>query len=73
MDLGTLKPGSPADVTIFDPDAEWVVDPAQFASKGKNTPLAGTTLRGRVTATIATGQVVYHDMAVDAERLTPCK
>lgn len=63
MDLGTLKPGSPADVTIFDPDAEWLVDPAQFASKGKNTPLAGTTLRGRVMATIAGGKVVYHDVA----------
>ncbi len=73
MDLGTLKPGSPADVTIFDPDAEWVVDPAQFASKGKNTPLAGTKLRGRVVATIAGGEVVYHDMEVDAARVTQCK
>ncbi len=59
MDLGTLKPGSPADVTIFDPDAEWLVDPAAFASKGKNTPLAGTTLRGRVMATIGAGKFVY--------------
>ena len=67
MDLGTLKTGTPADVTIFDPDAEWVVDPAQFASKGKNTPLAGTMLRGRVMTTLAAGEVVYHDMAVDAE------
>ena len=61
MDLGTLKSGSPADVTIFAPDVEWLVDPAQFASKGKNTPLAATTLRGRVMATIAAGEVVYHD------------
>ena len=68
MDLGTLKPGSPADVTIFDPDAEWLVDPANFASKGKNTPLAGTMLKGRVVATIAAGEVVYHDMAADAGR-----
>lgn len=68
MDLGTLKTGSPADVTIFDPDAEWLVDPDVFASKGKNTPLAGTTLRGRVMATIAAGEVVYHDMEVDAGR-----
>ena len=51
MDLGTLKAGSPADVTIFDPNAEWLVDPGEFASKGKNTPLAGTaSLRGRVVA-----------------------
>ncbi len=61
MDLGTLKPGSPADVTIFDPDAEWLVDPANFASKGKNTPLAGTTLKGRVMATVVGGKVIYVD------------
>ena len=61
MDLGTLRPGSPADVTIFDPNAQWLVDPSQFASKGKNTPLAGTKLTGRVVATIAVGDVVYHD------------
>lgn len=59
-DLGTLNPGSPADVTIFDPDAEWTVDASRFASKGKNTPLDGTKLRGRVTATLAEGRVVYH-------------
>ena len=60
VDLGTLKPGSPADVTIFDPNAEWTVDAARFASKGKNTPLDGTKLRGRVTVTLAGGNVVYH-------------
>ena len=65
MDLGTLRPGAPADVTVFDPGAEWLVDPAAFASKGKNTPLAGATLKGRVTATIASGEVVYHDGATD--------
>ncbi len=58
-DLGTLKAGSEADVTIIDPDAEWVVDPSEFLSKGKNTPLAGATLRGRVVTTVFGGQVVY--------------
>lgn len=58
-DLGTLKPGSPADVTIFDPDAQWVVDTSQFASRGKNTPLEGATLRGRVVATLVGGEVRY--------------
>ena len=61
MDLGTLRPGAPADVTVFDPNAEWVVDPSQFASKGRNTPLAGRTLKGRAVATVFAGQVVYHD------------
>ena len=57
--LGMLAIGAPADVTLFDPDAEWVVDPLQFASKGRNTPLAGRTLRGRVVATVYAGRVVH--------------
>jgi dihydroorotase len=59
MNLGTLKAGAPADVAIFDPAAEWVVDPSEFASKGKNTPLSGATLKGRVVVTIVGGKVVY--------------
>jgi dihydroorotase len=57
--LGSLKTGAPADVTIFDPDAEWLVNPAEFASKGKNTPLDGATLKGRIVATIVGGAVRY--------------
>lgn len=57
--LGTLKTGSLADVTIIDPEIEWVVEPSEFCSKGKNTPLAGSTLKGRVVATVFEGQVVY--------------
>jgi len=57
--LSKIVPGAPADIVIFDPDQTWVVDPARFASKGKNTPLAGLTLRGRVVATIFNGNVVY--------------
>jgi dihydroorotase len=57
--LGSLAEGAPGDVLVFDPDAEWVVEPERFASKGKNTPLAGRTLRGRVVATVYGGKVVY--------------
>ena len=57
-DLGTLRQGAVADIAIIDPDAEWVVDTAQFASKGKNTPLQGATLRGKVRATVVGGEVV---------------
>ena len=45
---GTLRTGAIADVTVFDPDAAWTVDPTRFLSKGRNTPYAGQTLRGRV-------------------------
>ena len=60
-DLATLRAGTPADLVIFDPNREWVVDPGEFASKGKNTPLEGTTLKGRVVATLVEGQVVFQD------------
>jgi dihydroorotase len=56
---GSLKRGSAADVTVFDPSARWTVDPSQFLSKGRNTPYAGMTLVGRATCTIVAGSVVY--------------
>ncbi|MBA7564043.1 Dihydroorotase [subsurface metagenome] len=59
--LGTLAVGASADVTVFDPDLEWVVDTKDFASKGKNTPLAGEKLKGRVIATIYQGEIVHKD------------
>ncbi len=59
LEAGTLAPGAPGDVVIFDPDREWCVDPAQFASKGRNTPLAGHVLRGQVIATIVGGEVLH--------------
>ena len=65
--LGTLAIGVPADVTIFDPALVWVVDTEAFASKGKNTPLAGSVLRGKVMTTISQGKLVYKDDAVRLE------
>ena len=65
--LGTLKIGTPADITIFDPDKDWVVDTKTFASKGKNTPLAGSVLKGKVMATIYQGKLVYKDDSVKIE------
>ena len=60
-ELATLKPGTPADIVLFDPAREWVVDPAEFASKGVNTPLQGTTLKGKVVATLVQGRVVFSE------------
>ena len=58
---GTLGEGTPADITVFDPEYEWVVEPKQFRSKGRNTPFGGQTLTGRTTMTIVGGEVVYGD------------
>jgi dihydroorotase len=56
---GTLRAGAVADVTVFDPKAQWTVDPTRFKSKARNTPYAGRRLRGRVEYTLVAGQVVY--------------
>jgi dihydroorotase len=60
-ELGTLKPGCQADVTLFNPNKEWTVDSRDFVSKGKNTPFHGCQFKGKVTATIVAGRVAYKD------------
>lgn len=57
--IGTLATGAPADVTVFDPVERWTVDASRFASKGKNTPLAGLELQGRVRAVVAQGELKH--------------
>jgi dihydroorotase len=64
-ELGTLAVGAPADVTVFAPTLNWLVDTGAFASKGRNTPLAGTTLKGKVVATIYGGRLVYKDDSIE--------
>jgi len=61
ISCGVLKKGGIADVTVFDPDEEWVVDPEKFFSKGKNTPFSGWKMRGRVRLTVVDGKAVFVD------------
>ncbi len=56
---GTLAVGSPGDVTVFDPEAEWTVDPSRFLSKSRNSPFVGWKLRGKPRYTIVAGGVVW--------------
>jgi dihydroorotase len=60
-ELGTLKPGCQADVTLFNPNKEWIVDSRDFTSKGKNTPFDGCHFKGKVIITIVAGKIVYRD------------
>lgn len=58
---GDISEGKCADIAIVDMKEKWTVDPAEFASKGKNTPFAGRELTGRVKYTICDGKVVFED------------
>lgn len=58
-DKGTLLPGRAADITIIDPDEEYVIESSRFASKGKNTPFDGKKVKGRVKYTMSDGKIVY--------------
>ena len=56
---GRLSLGSDADITIFDPEEVWTIDPEQFASKARNTPFAGRQVKGKVKYTIVGGTIIY--------------
>jgi len=58
---GTLKPGAVGDVTVLDLERRRRVDPERMATKGRNSPFAGWTLRGGVALTLVGGNVVWDD------------
>jgi dihydroorotase len=55
--------GSPADLVVVDVGDQWGVDPESLRSRGKNSPLLGRELPGRVLLTLAQGRVAYADSA----------
>jgi len=59
LPAGTLSTGANADVTIFDPDMAWTVDPARFSGKSTNCPWNGMSLRGKILRTIVDGKTVW--------------
>ena len=56
---GALVPGAVADLTLFDLNETWTIDPADFRSRGRNTPFGGRQVRGRVKYTLVGGKIVY--------------
>ncbi|MDB4744735.1 dihydroorotase [Verrucomicrobia bacterium] len=59
LDKGTLSVGADGDVTIFDPEEEWIYDRMDTPSKANNSPFHGWPLKGRNKATILMGKVVF--------------
>ena len=58
---GTLAPGSPADLTLIDPNREWTVDAAAFVSKSRNCPFQGWNLKGKAVMTIVHGKTIQNN------------
>ena len=56
---GTLREGAPADVTLLDPEARWILEQEALRSKSHNTPLLGREMTGRPVMTIVGGRVVH--------------
>ncbi len=57
--LGVLQPGTPADLTILDPEAKFILDAATFRSKSRNCPYHGQPMQGHVLMTLMEGRVVF--------------
>ena len=70
-DRGTFAAGAHADVTILDPQLEWVFDVSKSKSKSRNTPFDGRTMQGAAVATIVGGRLVY--LHPDYSRLKDAK
>lgn len=64
LNRGTLTIGAAADITVIDPDKTEVVNPVEFAGKGRNTPFAGRELKGLPVAAIVGGKLVMRDRKV---------
>ncbi len=62
QERGSIEAGKLADIMIFNPEKEYVVDVTEFASKGRNTPYNGKLLKGKVSMTICNGKIVYQDI-----------
>jgi dihydroorotase len=61
LNKGTLSAGADADVTVFDPDCEWVFRAEESASKSRNSPFNGWKLKGRAVATIIAGKLIWSE------------
>jgi dihydroorotase len=57
---GPIAPGAPANLVVFDPDAEWTVEPP-FASRSRNSAFLGRRLRGRAVHTMLRGELTVAD------------
>lgn len=58
---GTIRPGAPADLTVFNLEKPYTIDPGEFLSMGRATPFAGMRVKGRCLLTLADGEIVWEE------------
>lgn len=61
LNRGVIRAGEAADITIIDPDLEWIVDSTRFYTRGRLTPFDGMKLKGKAIATIVGGKVIMQN------------
>src|SRR5262249_37554616 len=67
LSKGTLRVGADADVTVLDPDREWVLDLSQSASKSRNSPFGDWRLKGKAVMTIVAGRIAWQESQANRE------
>lgn len=65
LDAGTLNVGSAADITVIDPDKEWVVDANNFYTKGSHSPFIGRKFKGKAVMTFVDGKMMMRNGKVE--------
>lgn len=65
LDAGTLNVGSAADITVIDPDKEWVIDAKNFYTKGSHSPFIGRKFKGKAVMTFVDGKMMMRDGKVE--------
>jgi dihydroorotase len=62
INKGTLRKGADADISIFDPAREWVVNRLELKSKSQNSPFDGWKMKGKPVYTLVMGKIVYQEV-----------
>ena len=61
LPIEKIEAGQPANIMLADLEKEWVVNPENFRSKGKNTAFKGMTLKGKTVGTISDGKLMFFE------------
>ncbi|MEM6586767.1 MAG: dihydroorotase [Pseudomonadota bacterium] len=73
LEAGTLAPGAPADIVVFDPEERWTLDRKALLSRSKNSPFEDVEFQGRVKACFVGGRQVAKQVIPEQSGHEPSK